>query len=357
MLTAVIIIAVFGVLIFFHELGHFLAARSLGIGVNVFSLGFGPRLFGWRGKKTDYRISLLPLGGFVMLAGIQPGESLPEGFTERESFSLRGPAQRFLVIAAGAVFNIILAWIIFCAESMMTGKPLVLPDGTVPHSVELGAMRDDSPAALAGLKPGDIIISINGAPVGNISEVPAAVVASGGQTVLMEVERRGKRLEVAALPRLDESGEKPVFRIGVQLLAVPQLVPVGLGEAVIAGSRATVDAAGFIANALGRLVSGKESVKNLGGPILIAQEIGHASESGLHRLFLIMALLSVNLGLLNLLPIPILDGGHLLFLIVEMIARRPLPEKVRVATGYAGLAFLVGIMLLATYNDILRLLS
>ncbi len=357
MITAIAVILVFGGLIFFHELGHFLVARALGIGVQTFSLGFGPRLFGWRGKQTDYRVSLVPLGGYVMLVGEQGDAELPEGFSERESFAKRPARQRLMVILAGAIFNILLAWIIFCAEPLIIGKPLVMPDGGVPHQVELGRVDAGSPAAQAGLEVGDLVISVDDIPVRHIDQVPRIIGSSGGKDVALVIERKGERLERVATPVLDESGETPAYRIGIQLQALPQMVPVGVFEAIRLGSKATVDATGFIANALGRLVSGKESVKNLGGPILIAQEIGNATAQSLNSLFILMALLSVNLGLLNLLPIPVLDGGHALFLIIEMIARRPLPESVRSATGYAGLFFIIAIMLLATYNDILRLIS
>jgi regulator of sigma E protease len=354
--TAIAVIIVFGCLIFVHELGHFLVARAFGIGVQTLSLGFGPRLFGWRGKKTDYRISLVPLGGYVALVGERDGE-LPEGFSKRESFSERSPYQRFLVIVAGAVFNIILAWVIFCAGAFMSGKPLVLPDGSMPHTVQLGMVQDGSPADKAELASGDMVLEVNGIPVTNIEQMPKAVAESQGHEILITVERKGELLSKTIVPRLDQSEGAAVYRIGVQLMAVPEMVPVGFFESFHLGSQATIKATSFIIDALVKLVSGQESVKNLGGPIQIAREISNASDSGIQMVLIFMALLSVNLGLLNLLPIPVLDGGHALFLIVEMVARRPLPESVRTATGYIGLFFLIGIMVVATYNDILRLIS
>lgn len=351
MLGTIAIILVFGGLIFFHELGHFLAARSFGMGVQTFSLGFGPVIFSFTPGKTKYQLAAVPLGGYVALVGETDEADLPENFTPEESFSLRPAWQRFIVIATGPIFNLILAWFLCWALLASNGKQELLP--------VVGDLTEVSSAKQAGISSGDIIHSINGSKVESWTDIPPLIADSKGTPMQIEVDRSGTTHSFTVKPdqisRENLFGEeKDVWVIGITPAGDLKTIHYSF---LSAAKPAINDAARMIEltwRVLVGLVKGKVSADNIGGPIGIGKVIYDQAESGMSHVLFIAALISVNLGILNLLPIPILDGGHLLFLSFEMISRKQVPIYIKEKAAMAGLFLLLGLMLFATYNDILR---
>lgn len=351
-ITAVVL--VFGGLIFFHELGHFLVARSFGMGVKTFSLGFGPAIFSRRRGKTVYQIAAVPLGGFVSLVGETPTAEIPDGFTEEENFSLRPAWQRFCVIAAGSLFNLLLAWIICWGLLWSNGRTVIPP--------VVGEILPNSAAAESPLRVGDRIVSLNGIAVSRFEDMPPIVQRGKGKEILVVARRPdeslitftltptllsqthgdGRAMETWGMGVRPDKGEREEF---------------GFIEAAGQGILEAGNMVAFTWKALGELVSRKVAFDNVGGPILIAQVIYKQAEHGLFGLLMLAALISVNLGVLNLLPVPVLDGGHLIFLLVEMAGRRPVPAKIQEKAMFVGLFLLIGLMLAATFNDVVRLFS
>jgi regulator of sigma E protease len=358
---AVAVVAVLGGLIFFHECGHFVFARLFGIGVRTFSLGFGPRLWSRRRGKTDYCLSLVPLGGYVSLVG-QGGveeelEKNPDDdrtFSERELFFKRPAWQRLLVIAAGPVANFVLAWCIYASLALFQGATYLLP--------EIGKTMPDSPAALAGFVAGDTIIGINNAAVSEWAQVSQAVNASAGAVLEMDIRRGTETITLRVAPRQAERttvfGEQvAAWQIGIVAAGTTGHIALGPGSALLHGLRDTWNIIRLTAESIVKLFQRVVPLDALGGPILIAQAVGQQAQSGILNVLAIAALISVNLGLLNLLPIPVLDGGHIAFLTLEMLFRRPVSQAVQEFSARVGIVFLVGLMLFATWNDIMRLLS
>lgn len=349
------VILVLGALIFFHELGHFIVARMLGIGVKAFSLGFGPKILGFRLGLTDYKLSLVPLGGYVSLLG-EGGdeEDMPEGFTREESFALRPPLHRMLVVAAGPVFNFVLAWFIlwglFFAQGKMDLKPVV------------GTVQENSAAEAAGLETGDTITAIDGQDVIFWKEMTRLIQESDGNTLTFTVDRDGALMDVQITPRLSENtnlfGETvrtPMVGIGSRGDVVT--MPMGFTDAMVEGARQTWDYITMTLQALMKIVVRAIPLDTVGGPIMIAQLVSDGAQQGLASVLFLTAVISVNLGLINLFPIPVLDGGHILFFGLEMIFRRPVPERWQIMTTRMGIIFLVMLMGLAIFNDIYRLIS
>ncbi|BBD08633.1 RIP metalloprotease RseP [Desulfovibrio ferrophilus] len=349
------VILVLGALIFFHELGHFIVARLLGVGVKAFSLGFGPKLVGFRRGQTDYKLSLIPLGGYVSLLG-EGGdeEDLPEGFTREESFALRPPLHRMMVVAAGPIFNFVLAWFIlwglFFVEGKMDLKPVV------------GTVQESSAAQIAGLQPGDFITAIDGEPVIFWKEMTTLIQESEGRTLLFTVDRDSQQIDIQITPRLAENtnlfGETittPMVGIGSRGDVVTQ--PMSFGEAMTEGGMQTLNYIKVTLQALIKIVERAIPLDTVGGPIMIAQLVSDGAEQGLTSVLFLTAIISVNLGLINLFPIPVLDGGHILFCGLEMIFRRPVSEKWQIITTRLGIMFLVMLMGLAIFNDLYRLFS
>jgi regulator of sigma E protease len=356
MLTGTIaVILVLGGLIFFHELGHFLVARSLGIGVRVFSLGFGPRLFGLKSGKTEYRLSAVPLGGFVSLAGeLEPTDESGE-FSREELFLARPPWQRMLVVLAGPVCNVLLAWCITWGLLLVHGETGLAP--------RIGAVVKESPAEAAGLKPGDEILAVDGQAVRFFSDLVQFVQGGGGQPLAVSVRRGSGVLDVAVRPAFQVGrtlfGEEVrVPMIGIAASQEVVALPVDGASSLVAATRVTWNLLRLTVQGLIKLIERVIPLESIGGPIMIAQLVGSQARSGgLSDVLSLTALISVNLGVLNLLPIPVLDGGHILGFGIEMLRGRPLSERVRrAATGF-GVAFLLALLGLATYNDISRLLK
>jgi regulator of sigma E protease len=440
-LTAAVVL---GVLIFVHELGHFLVAKRSGVGVLKFSLGFGPKLIGIKRGETEYLLSAFPLGGYVKMIGEDPGDESAEAADPKRSFSRKGVGTRARIILAGPAANLLLPVAIFWGIFTFAGQPYFLPI--------VGTPEKDSPAAQAGLAAGDEVTALDGRPIARWEEIKAAVQASSGRALRLTLVRSGQTVEMSVTPRAmktrDVFGQEiEAWDLGLHPLLstrIGQVLPgqvaqqaglqirdrivaldgtpvaeweqlakaihaspgravrltverggqrfdvtvtpqptkqrtatgeeeiglIGIGPApesqyrrlnplaaLTAGLKNTVDLSVLIVQGFVKLVEGKISPKTIGGPILIGQMAGEVAQRGPVELLSFTALLSLNLAILNLLPIPILDGGHLMFSLIEWFRGKPVSLRKREIAHQVGLVLLVGLMIFAFYNDISRLVG
>ncbi len=348
------VLVVLGGLIFFHELGHFLMGRAFGMGVSTFSLGFGPKLLKYTHGKTEYCLSLIPLGGYCALVGEDVDAELPEGFIKEESFALRPAWQRLLVVVAGPVANILLAWLLCWGLAYGYGQQYLLP--------VVGSVLENSAAKEAGLQAKDRIVSINSQTIDNWSSMASAIEQSKGKPMQVSIARSGKTLDVTltakTMSRKNIFGETvESYAIGVHAANEVFHSPVGFVEAAKVGAIRTWDMVVFTWTGFVKLFQRVVPLDQVGGPIMIAQLVGQQAEQGLAEVLGLAALISINLGILNLLPIPVLDGGHIVFYTIEIIARRPLSSRVRHILTQVGFFLLIALMILATFNDIWRLVK
>lgn len=351
MIGTLAVVLVFGALIFFHELGHFGVARFFGMGVKTFSLGFGPALLSLKRGATNYQVAAVPLGGFVALVGESASAEIPEGFTEKDSFSLRPAWQRFLVIAAGPAFNLVLAWLI-CWGLMYAGGRNFIPP-------VVGQVLENSAAASSPLESGDRIVSIDGVSVSRWLDIPPLVQRGQGKSLVVTVEKPDQRVVVFSIEPTKLSQTTPDGEVveswGMGIRAgEAQLQEFGFLESAREGLYEAGNMVVYTWRALGDLVTRQVSFDNVGGPILIAQAIYKQADHGMLNVLMIAALISVNLGILNLLPVPVLDGGHLVFLLAEMLVGKPVPVRVQEKAALVGLFLLLSLMLVATFNDVMR---
>lgn len=349
--SALAIILVLGGLIFVHELGHFLANRAMGIGVVTFSIGMGPKLWGFKRGKTEYRLSWFPFGGFVAAVGEYSDEVEELGFTQAEAASNRPPWQRMIMAFSGPFANLLTAWLIYGAVTLVMGLAVPLPI--------VGTVMDNSAAMQAGLQSGDIIVSIDEQPVSDWNQIPLYVGASGGKELILQVRRGAELMTVPMTPtrmsRTNLFGEEEIaWLIGVQMSGELRHDPKNFGQAAVLGLQQTWGMIDITLTSLKKLVTGSIAADSVGGPLLIGQMLGEQAKLGLVPLLMLAALISVNLGLLNLFPIPVLDGGLILFCLIEMIIRRPVPEKIQERSMQVGVILLIMLMVFATGNDILR---
>ena len=351
--TVLATVSVLGILIFVHELGHFLIAKLLGVRVEAFSLGFPPRLVHKRIGDTDYRLSVVPLGGYVKLLGENPGEEVPP---ELQSYSfMHHPLwHRILIILAGPAFNLIFAFVIFFLVFAFSGIPYLT---TVITEVE-----NNSPAAAAGLQPGDQVLALDSQPVGRWEDLPPIIRKTGEHPLELTVKRGQEIITVKVTPRSQEitdlfGGKTSAVVIGIINKKNIAIDKVGPGRAFVQGGAATWGVTYLTALSLYKLLTGEAPLKGLGGPILIAQVAGQQAKVGMAALLQFMATLSVNLFLLNLLPIPILDGGQLLFCLLEVVRRKPVEIEHREIAQGVGLMLILALMILVFYQDILRLVN
>lgn len=348
MIGALAVVLVLGGLIFFHELGHFLAARMLRMGIKTFSLGFGPKLFSFKYGKTNYQIACLPLGGYVSLVGEEKKDEIPQGFSEKDSFALRPAWQRFIVIVAGSVFNLLLAvfiyWGLFWSSGVFTNEPVV------------GEVQEEAPAARAGILPGDRVLSINGISIRKWQDISPTIQKLGGKPLTFEIQRNGTPMSLDIIPESRPSqinSKETVWLVGM----LPGLTTLPFFSAGKYGVQETWHIITLTCDGFSKLVRRAASLKEVAGPVGIAQMISRQSDHGVGSVLALAALISINLGILNLLPIPVLDGGHALFLVLEMVFRRPIPRRVQDITTKVGLVLLLGLMVLALYNDIMRIIN
>ena len=355
--TIVSFILVLGVLIFVHELGHFIFAKLFGVRVLKFSLGFGPKLLGKVVGGTEYVISAFPLGGFVKMFGENPDEQQIDEADRRVSFSHKSVMARFCIVVAGPLFNLLFAVVLFFGLFIVIGVPQPV-DTTL-----VGKVNADSPAFAAGLKAGDEILSIDGRPTLHWEDVLEGVKRSEGRQLTMAIRRGQEEKTLSVVPQRDSVknvfGEEVEQRymIGIVKDDKVEYNRVGPVQAFVDACRQTwmyvsLTALGFI-KIIQRVVPASE----LGGPILIAQIAGEQMKAGWINLVYFMGLLSVNLGILNLLPIPVLDGGHLVFLSIEGVLRRPVHERAQIIAQQVGIALLGALMIFVFYNDIIRILQ
>jgi regulator of sigma E protease len=440
-------IVVIGVLILVHELGHFAVARLTGVGVERFSIGFGPVLMRWRGKETEYCLSLIPMGGYVKMMGeenpMEGGEGLP--YDPAKAFALKPLWARFLIVFAGPGMNFVLAMVIFAVVFATFGRPVwpaavgrvvegspaaaaglktgdVIEDvngrsvkywedlertladsggrpitmrvkrgateetvtvtprrkaitdpifgerretwdsGAGPQLVpQISSVLPDSPAQRGGLQAGDVVLAVGGQPVFTPEDLVEAIRTRPGQPLPITVERNGQRLTVTVMPRAvtekSPTGQEiTVGKIdaGIATKSV-RFEPYGPIAAVEHGAVRTWDVTVLTLKGLWKLVSRQIDSSNIGGPIQIATEAGRQAKEGLGPLAIFTAFISVNLAVLNLLPVPMLDGGHLLFFAIEAVLGRPLSLKKREAAQQLGFVLLMILMVYAFYNDLMRL--
>ena len=341
-------LVVLGVLVFVHELGHYLAARSQGVHAEVFSIGFGPAIYSWRDRSgTVWKLSWLPLGGYVKMHGMEQAEdATPEmraSWMPGRTYHEKPVWSRALIIAAGPFANFLLAVVLFTGLFMAMGRPVATP--------VLGQVSADGAAAKAGLLVGDRVQSIDGAPVATFGDLQRIVVANPGKTAEVGILRNDVPKTVAVeIGTRGTAGHETGF-LGVGSGSV-EYQPVGPGGALVEGLRQTWDVSAVIVTSVGQLLSGRRGVDEMSGPIGIAQMSGQVVHLGIASLVGFIALLSVNLGILNLFPIPVLDGGHLVFQAAEAVRGRPLPRRVQEYGFRAGLALLAAEFIFVTWNDL-----
>ena len=353
MVTVISTIILLGVLIFVHELGHFLAAKVLGVKVERFSLGFPPKMIGRRVGETEYVLSWIPLGGYVKMFGENPDEPVPRE-EEHRSFSHKPAWARFIIVFAGPGFNFFFAFLIFWIMFAVDG---------VPHlSSYVGKVKEDMPAAAAGLQDGDRIVSVDGHPIRYWDDLLVRIRAGQGREVEVAFERSGRTLTARIKPRMVQGTN--IFKedirvpmIGIEARGEVIIEDVGLLAAVYYGAARTWELTKLTIVSVVKLIQRKIPLKTLGGPIFIAQLAGQQAKAGLVHLVFLAALLSLNLGILNLLPIPVLDGGHLAFFALEMTFRRPLSMNFRERAQQAGIVFLILFMAFIFYNDLARIFT
>ncbi len=350
--------------VFFHELGHFLIARRAGIRVLVFSIGFGPEIFGFNDRRgTRWKLAAIPLGGYVKFLGDENAASATDhaavakmsATEKREAFIHKSVGARAAVVAAGPIANFLLAIVIFAGIFMFYGKQST--------SARVDTVAADSAAATAGFKPGDLVVSIDGRKIENFADMQRIVSTRAGETLAIEIERGGVNQTLKAVPALKEMKDAfgNMHRIGVLGISrsmapgdmkVERVNPLA---AVWMGAEETWFVVERTLAYIGGIVAGREAADQLGGPIRIAQVSGQVATAGFVPLLHLAAVLSVSIGLLNLFPIPLLDGGHLLFYLIEAIRGRPLSERAQEMGFRIGLAIVVMLMIFATFNDILHL--
>lgn len=431
MTTLISFVIVLGILIFIHELGHFAVAKMCGVGVEKFSLGFGPKLVGIKRGETEYRISILPLGGYVKMVGEAPGEEVSEEDRKR-SFTHKTVSKRAAIVAAGPLMNLVLAAILMPLIFMIgiqvpayLDKPAeigyVAPDeaaakaglqkGDVIKAVNgketknweevlgalalnpdkalqveysenstvktttitpqtseqtgagvggmfppmepvIGDVTGGYPAKEAGIKAGDVIVSVDGKEITHWAELESIIHKSGTKKAFV-VKRDGKTLTFEITPKHNKDAN--VYLVGISRKEEQVLKQFGFVESIKKGAETSIDMTGKLFVVIKGLVMGQYSLKTLGGPIMIAQVAGKAAESGIADLLSLMAFLSLQLGIINLFPIPVLDGGHILFFGIEGIKGKPLSEKFMAVAQQIGIALLIALMLLVTYNDLFRI--
>jgi len=355
------VLFVFSIVVFVHELGHFLVARWCGIRVLVFSIGFGPELLGFNDRHgTRWKLAVVPLGGYVKFLGDENAASVPDQASiaqmseaeRQESFPAKSVGARAAVVAAGPIANFLMAVVIFAGLAMVFGKPST--------AALVDIVQPGSAAEEAGFQPGDLVLSINGRRIDNFTEMMRIVSISAGEKLTIVVRRDGSELTLTAVPRMQEV--KDIFNdvtrrgiLGISRSPDPtERMPASPIEALTWGVTETYSVIEGTLTSIGRMFVGRESADQVGGPIRIAEVSCQVATIGMAALLHLTAVLSISIGLLNLFPIPLLDGGHLLFYSIEKLRGRPLSDRAQEFGFRIGLAVVLMLMIFATYNDISR---
>jgi regulator of sigma E protease len=346
-----IALCVLSILIFIHELGHFSAARFFGVYVEVFSIGFGKKLASFQWLNTQWQISAIPLGGYVKMKGQDDLDPTAISI-DNDSYNSKKPWQRIIILLAGPLANFALAWLLFYAIAL--GGPQAL-------SPVIGKVIQNSPAQQAGLQNGDRVLSINGNTITAWDELSESIKISQG-TLTLAVDRNATRHFITLTPRISETTnlfkEKIQQRmVGIAPAGVTHTLDLSFTETITYASEQTYETSFLIFQSVQKLLTGVVPAKEVGGVVSIVQITADATAYGWMSLFFFAALISVNLGVLNLLPIPALDGGHILFNLYEMIRRRAPSEAVITQLTIGGWILLLGLMSLGLYNDITRLMQ
>ena len=356
LITVLGFIAVIGPLVFLREIGHYLAARAFGVQADMFSIGMGRELFGWTDRRgTRWKVSALPLGGYVKFRGDMGPASEPDPAwlalpPEEKAKTLQGKPvwQRFIIVAAGPITNFLLAIAVYAGFYAAYGVPQT---PTVIAQVLPG-----SAAAKGGIKPGDRIVSIDGRQMSKFEDIQLMLLIRPHQHLDVDVDRGGRQVVLNiftdTVAEEDENGnriERGMLGVAPAALVYKRGNPIQVMEASLSAVR---DRVRMITDVIGQIAGGERSAKELGGPLGIARFARERVELGILPFIDLMALISINLGFINLLPIPLLDGGHLFFYLIEGVRRRPLPAQAQEWAFRSGLALLLGFMLFVTVNDL-----
>lgn len=351
-MTVISAIILLGIIIFVHELGHFLFAKLTGVKVQKFSLGFGPKLIGKKSGDTEYLISAIPLGGYVKMLGEVPGEELKE--EERPfAYNYQPVWKRFVIVFSGPLFNILFAVAIFFFI-FIHGMPILVP--------EVGSVLSSSPAEKAGLAEGDRIVGIGGEDIAEWDEMTGIIHESPGTQLDFTIERDGGTFEVSIVPEKKKmkdifGEEREIGLIGIRPSGSTVLKKDSVAGALQNSILRTWEISSLTLVSIVKLIQRVIPMDTIGGPILIVQMAGEQASRGFLNFFVFMAIININLGILNLLPIPILDGGHILFLGIEAIRKKPMNEKVIAISQKIGLALILTLMFFVIYNDVMRLIT
>jgi regulator of sigma E protease len=339
-----------GILIFIHELGHFLLAKKNGVLVEKFSIGFGPKLLSRKRGETEYVLSAIPLGGFVKMYGESVDAEIEDGLKDR-SFAHKPLKARFAIVFAGPLFNFVLAVFIYM---------LIFMAGTPRFLASVGDVMEGMPAQTAGIQKGDMILALDGTSMKYWDEMSGYVSQKPGTPVTFTIEREGRIINLVLTP--ESVADKNLFgeevnlgRVGIQRGELTEVArELNPAKALWKGVVQTYNVSELMIMGVVKIFQRVVPADSLGGPIMIVQMAKDSAETGFISFFSFMAIISINLGILNLLPIPVLDGGHLMFFTLEAIIRRPVSVKLREYANMAGLSFLLFVMFFAFYNDIMR---
>jgi len=345
-------IIVLGILIFFHEFGHFLVAKLFNVKVLKFSLGFGPKLVGKKVGETEYVISALPLGGYVKMLGENDEEIVPE--EADRSFSEQPVLNRIAIAAAGPIFNFVLAFLVFCGIYLLSGYPIM--------TAEVGHVRPSSTADKAGILKGDVIEYIEDKKISEWKDIKKFIEESSGKGITMTLMREGKRISTTVFPK--EETVKNIFGeeiksplIGIVASGNIEKLQLSPFQAIKKGGEKTWEVTALTILTVVKLFQGVVPLKTLGGPIMIGQLTGNLARENIGYLLPFMAVISINLAILNLLPVPVLDGGMILFFLIEMVIKKPISIKKREMAQKIGFFLLILLMAIVFYNDLVRIIT
>lgn len=335
-----------GAIIIFHEFGHYIMAKINGVKVNSFTIGFGPKILTHKGKETEYALSILPVGGYVEMAGMMEKENMDEeqikeeeGIDPERLFRNKTPLQRLSIIIAGPLMNIVLALLLFATFFNTFGFA----------DTKLAEVSENSPASEAGIKPGDRIVKINGSKVYTTEDISIGVSEAKDNEISMEIDRDGELYDVDVTPEFNE--ETQSYLVGIRFSVVQNPT---LSESIHHSLDETCTLVVQNYKSIARLVTGKGSFKtDVGGPVAIVKISSDAAKAGIWSLVRLVAMMSIGVGIFNFIPMPVLDGGRSLLILIELITRRKVPVKVENVLNTIGVVFLFGLMIIVTIKDIL----